>query len=246
MAFAPRFRHCYDDTSGPPAEVSSLWLRHCSLADLLSCMCVSRSWQTFATRPELWHVISLGKISKRGKIALGGYTRQFDHPAVLCQPDSALGNGAPRLGNLELNRLLALPRGGLRELTLVRLSSITSHALFALRASPVLMTVTIIECPKVDDHVALALPPSVHFLKLSCDAVTAHVMGMLPPTVESVELVGSALTRHDMQLCQPPPGCGIDVSCCRNCELPTVTNLIFRCVSTKMTTRAATRDSIPL
>ena len=137
--------------------------------------------------------------------------------------------------------------GRLRELRLVGLSKITSHAFYSLRTNASLTSVTIADCPGVDNHIAMAIPPSVHTLSLACHGVTSLVANWLPP-IKCLNLVGSRLQRSEMSrsLLKPPRGCDLDVTLCVSCDHPadwasmtqcercTLLGCTFRCKSVAM------------
>ena len=193
---------------GPPVEVGERWLKDLGLTERLRVMAVCRDWRRLLHESyELWHTISLGEVSactSPAALAYGG--------------PSGLPAGVPKLRDVDMNRLLTMSHTLLRELTLVSLS-ISSHAFYSLRTNSSLTSLTIVDCPQVDDNIAMAVPSSVHTLALlRCNGITARVAVPLPPTLSTLRLVGSSLRRQDMPLLRSASGMSVDVCVCANCE----------------------------
>ena len=149
------------------------------------------------------------------------------HYRVRSHPGLPLG--VMRLGNFQMDRLLSLASSGLQELTISCLDTITSHAFFPLRMMTALTTVTIAECPCVDDHVGLAMPPSVRELNLACAGITGEVASYVPSTITTLRLVHSGVTSQHVRNLRPPPGCTVDIAMCPSCDRPAHVPSLTRC-----------------
>ena len=204
----------------PPTEVASLWLGRCDLVSRMRCMRVCTAWCAQVKDCGLWHDISIGHAAGCFH-GLGGW-----HCLVGTE------EGVPRLFDHQMDAMLSHANGQLRTLTLVKVANITSCAFYALRASPLLESVTVLGSPQVCNNIALALPPTgrVHTLALGCAKVNGLIAQMLPSTVRTLRLTGSGVRTADArQLQTSRSGLDVDLTVCAGCDAPAPKDALVTC-----------------
>lgn len=179
-------------------------------------MQVCTAWCVHVKDCELWRDIAIGE----------------DIDRLRWRTLAGAPSGVPRLLDRQLDAMLSHADGHLRTLTLVNVTSITSCAFYALRASPLLESVTVMGCPLVCNNIALALPRSgrVHTLALGCAKVNGLIAQMLPPTIRTLRLTGSGVRTSDVRPLQPPrSGLDVDLTICAGCDAPAPKDEITTC-----------------
>ena len=222
---------CRDEAAAAPAapstplplEVSIMWLGRLNLLDLIMASRVSRSWREHAQNPVLWRHLKLVARQEPVTDAAGQEPTAGRVPNIdRCHKYVKFW----KLGDEHVQRFVGFARGQMRTLTCSGLDRVTHNAFHGLERNPMLESVTVTFCPRVEAPLLRRLVrdhsmPSLRALRLfGCQLLPAqdsrYSSILLQPELERC----LEARRHVAGLLEEfssRPGAVLDLAICSSC-----------------------------